>query len=442
MRVRTRWVGGVALIVLMLVGSGSVGVGWAGERVTLQMLSAEGDPNSVAAMRSAIEEFRKTHPNVNAEYQTVSWTELGQKIVASAAAGTPPDIVHLDDFAMSVLSEQGILEPAGDVVEAIGRGDYFPLPLRAVTFKDTTWGVPFSNGFDLLWYRKDLYAKHSLQPPKTWDELLNNVKTLHANLPGVGQMYGIALALSNSNHTNDTIEGFMWSNGAAIMDREGKLTLDSPQAVQAYNYLRELYKYGPPGAGQYGNLEVLNAFATGRVAHTNYPARMVLHVMRTNPKLADSVGVVIKPKGPDPKGRYAATLYSKAWGFPKGGKHLALAKEFVQFLQTGEREIRWLHSVPVHFWPPRKSTATSAAYRNDPIIQSPIGQAAAQAILEQGLPNAQAQLTSSGVVNRQPFKVLQAHVLAKMMQKMVLGNAATDQAVAEAMREARDLVSQ
>ena len=34
-----------------------------------------------------------------------------------------------------------------DIVEAIGKADYFPIPLNAVTFKGTIWGVPFSNGF-------------------------------------------------------------------------------------------------------------------------------------------------------------------------------------------------------------------------------------------------------------------------------------------------------
>ena len=408
---------------------------------TLQVLSAEGDPNSVAAIKSAVAEFKKTHPNFDLEYQTVSFTEIGQKIVAAAAAGSPPDFVHLDDFGASVLAEQGMLEPAGDVVDAIGKSDYFPVPLGAVTFKGTVWGVPFSNGFNILWYRKDLLEKNGLKPPKTWAELLNNVKKLHGNLPDVGQIYGIALALNNSNHTNDTIQNFMWSNGATVLDKDGKIAIDSPEAVEAYKYMAELFKYAPPGSAQYGNLEVMNAFATGKVAHTNYPARMVLQIIRTNPKLADSVAAVLIPKGPSPKGRYAATLYTKAWGFPKGTKNLALAKEFVKFLETGEREAKWLHAVPIHYWPPRKSTAQSAAYNDNPVIQSALGKATAKIIIDDALPAAQAQLTEAGVVNTQSFKILQAHVLAKMMQKVVLGNIPVDKAVGEAVAESKQLLS-
>lgn len=408
---------------------------------TLQILSAEGDPNSVAAIKWAAAEFKKTHPSVDIEYQTVSFTEIGQKIIAATAAGSPPDIVHLDDFGASVLSAQGMLDPADDAVDAIGKSDYFPIPLKAVTFNDKVWGVPFSNGFNLLWYRKDLYEKNGLKPPKTWAELLENVKKLHGNLPDVGQMYGIALALNNSNHTNDTIQNFMWSNGATVLDKDGKLAIDSPEAVEAYKYMAELFKYAPPGVAQYGNLEVMNAFATGKVAHTNYPARIVLQIIRTNPKLADSVGVVMIPKGPSPKARYAATLYSKAWGFPKGAKNTAVAKEFVKFLETGEREVRWLNSVPVHYWPPRKSTAASAEYNNNEIIQSPLGKMTAAFIVSDALPGAQPQLTEAGVVNTQSFKILQAHVLAKLMQKVVLGNIPLEKAVSDGVADSKQLLS-
>ena len=196
--------------------------------------------------------------------------------------------MHLDDFGESVLADQGLLEPADDVVAAIGKADYFDTPLKAVTFKGVVWGVPFASGLNMLWYRKDLYEKNGLKPPKTWAELLENVKKLNGNLPDVGQMYGIALPLNNSNATNDTIQNFMWSNGATVLDKAGALAIASPEAVAAYAFEAELFKYAPPGAAQYGNLEVMNAFATGKVAHTIYPARIVLQIMRTNPKLADS----------------------------------------------------------------------------------------------------------------------------------------------------------
>ena len=415
--------------------------GWqAAGAQTLQIMSAEGDPNSVAAIKAVAADFKKDHPGVEIEYQTVSFTEAGQKLIAAISAGRPPDIVHLDDFGLSVLSDQGVLEPATDVVQAIG-SDYFPIPLKAVTFKGTVWGVPFSNGFDLLWYRKDLYQKFGLSEPKSWDDLLQNVKKLHGTLPDVGQIYGIALALNNSNHTNDTIQNFMWTNGATILDRDGKLALNSTEAMDTYKYLAELFKYTPPGTAQYGNLEVMNAFATGRVAHTNYPARMVLQIVRTNPKLADSVGVVMIPKGPSSKARLASTLYSKAWGFPKGTKNLALAKEFVRYLETGDREVRWLHSVPVHFWPPRQTTSTSSAYQDNPVIQGTLGQATQKVILESALPNAQPQLSEAGVPNTESFKILQAHVLARMMQKVVLGQVALDQAVADAISDSQKLLA-
>lgn len=430
---------GLRLSLVALATAAGLGMMAPAAAQTLQILSAEGDPASVAAMDFAIAEFQKEHPGVNVEYQTITFTEIGQKIVSASAAGNPPDIVHLDDFASSVLSGQGLLEPLDDVIDRIGRDDYFPIPLSAVTFNDQVWGVPFANGFNLLWYRKDLYEAAGLSAPTTWDELFNNVKALDGQTDEAGRIYGIALALNTQNHANDTVQAFMWSNGASIMNAEGELTLDSPEAIAAYEFEKSLFEYAPPGAAQYGNLEVLNAFATGRVAHSIYPARMVGQVLRTNPELSDKVGVVVLPKGPSEKARYASTLFTKAWGIPKGAQNMELAKDFIVFLETGEREVRWLHSVPVHFWPPRRSTAESEAYNNDPSISTAIAQAAAKTIIEQALPNGVPQLAEVGVVQLDSFKVLQAHVLTKMMQKMVLGGYSTESAVAEAVDEANRL---
>ena len=74
-------------------------------------------------------------------------------------------------------------------------------------------------------------------------------------------------------------------------------------------------------------------------------------------------------------------------------------------------------------------------------MQSGLGKLTADVIVNQALPGAQAQLTEAGVVNTQSFKLLQAHVLAKMMQKVVLGNIPVDKAVAEAVAESKQLLA-
>ena len=39
-------------------------------------------------------------------------------------------------------------------------------------------GVPINGNVDVLYYRKDLYEKHGLKVPETWDQLLENVNKL------------------------------------------------------------------------------------------------------------------------------------------------------------------------------------------------------------------------------------------------------------------------
>ena len=347
--------------------------------------------------------------------------------------------MHLDDFGESVLADQGLLNPADDVIDAIGRADYFPIPLKAVTFKGVAWGVPFASGFNLLWYRKDLYEKNGLMPPKTWAELHRNVKKLNGNLPDVGQIYGIALPLNNSNATNDTVQNFMWSNGATIMVRPAALAIDSPEALAAYRSRRSS-SICAAGSAQYGNLEVLNAFATGKVAHTIYPARMVLQVCAPIPSSltrwawSDS-------QGAEPHGSLCRDDVHQGLGLPQGREEHRARQGIREVPGNRRPRSKWLHSVPVHYWPPRKSTASSPAYNNESGHAVRAGQADGSRDCQRCLPGAQAQLTEAGVVNTQTFKVLQAHVLAKMMQKIVIGDVPEAKAVAEAVAESKQLLA-
>jgi hypothetical protein len=62
-------------------------------------------------------------------------------------------------------------------------------------------------------------------------------------------------------------------------------------------------------------------------------------------------------------------------------------------------------------------------------------------IVSDALPGAQPQLTEAGVVNTQSFKILQAHVLAKLMQKVVLGNIPLEKAVSDGVADSKQLLS-
>jgi multiple sugar transport system substrate-binding protein len=112
-------------------------------------------------------------------------------------------------------------------------------------------------------YRKDLLEKAGLQPPKTLDEMIADVKKL--NDPDHG-IYGIALRGQRGSGANvwrwmPYFRGFggQWFDG-------DKPVFDSDAAVKATQVYLDLFQYSPPGTKTGSWDESTGAFLAGQVA--------------------------------------------------------------------------------------------------------------------------------------------------------------------------------
>jgi len=432
---RCAWIGRMLLLVFLLAVS--AGTSWGAEKV-VRLMTTETDPNSVAALKGIIAEYQAAHRDVSIQPEFVAWSDIYKRLVATQAAGDPPDLVTIFEAQVSVLVDQGFLLPMNDVVEKIGKQDYFQNLLDSVTYKGKIWGVPSILTVDVLWYRKDLYEKNGLKVPKTWSELLHNIRTLHRP----PDIYGNAIALATGLATDDfTVHSRIWSNGGTLFDKNGKVAVETDEVIEAMEYIRELAKYAPPGAASYGHLELINAYVARKVAHTQYGMRILTHIQRLAPDLLETTGAFLLPRGPRPGGRQVSHLWLKAWAVPKNAKQPEVAKDFIQFLETGDREVRWLHSVPIHNWPPRKSTTTSGAFLSHPLMKTPLGREAVNLVGE-AISHGVFPTLETGVFNPKMPVVLEARILSKLAQRVVLGNTPPKEAVSLAAKELREVVAE
>ena len=84
-------------------------------------------------------------------------------------AHNAPDILHVEYQALpQILTTGGLRDLSGDVADlAAGCA---PAAWRAVRPDGRTWGVPFDVAPTVLYYRKDLFDRHGIAVPRTWDE--------------------------------------------------------------------------------------------------------------------------------------------------------------------------------------------------------------------------------------------------------------------------------
>jgi multiple sugar transport system substrate-binding protein len=119
--------------------------------------------------------------------------------------------------------------------------------VRAATLGERVWAVPWVTNVGLLYYRRDLLARHGFQPPRSYEELAWQAQTILArerdsNLGGFvwqGKQYeGLVV---------NVLESF-WAAGTDLVGPDGRLLPDAARARDAVAFRRALLVRGvsPP----------------------------------------------------------------------------------------------------------------------------------------------------------------------------------------------------
>jgi len=123
--------------------------------------------------------------------------------------------------------------------------------------------LPFDTPTMILFYRKDIYAKLGLSPPKTWDEYFDNVKTIR-NSTQIGfacateATANISVVYEYMNHLTSFGGKFWEVNGNTLVP-----VFDSDAAVAALDNFTRFQPYADPGSAFYTWTDVFTSLAKG-----------------------------------------------------------------------------------------------------------------------------------------------------------------------------------
>lgn len=217
----------------------------------------------------AAADFKTLYPNVTVNIQTTPYDQYHDKLMTALKGGTGPDIMGLDQIWVPEFASAGVLLPLDDLVAkstAVNQNAFYPSAWDTTLWKGKQYAVPLGvDVWSMLVWNPDLFKAAGLDPntpPKTWDELLQYAQKLTGN--GV---FGIALPAATSEVLSIFMDMFTYSNGGRILNADGSVAVNSPQAAQALDFLfHKLIKYAPNGAANLdqGGAEAL--FTSGKVA--------------------------------------------------------------------------------------------------------------------------------------------------------------------------------
>ncbi len=406
----------------------------------------ETNPKSQEAMANIIQRFEASHPGIKVEAEALAWGDLEGKIMASLAAGAPPELSHGQPITCSALQQQGLLLPLDDVVNAIGEANIWDQIKKVCRASGSYYGLVHAAGTSLLVYRKDWAEEKGLKPPKTWDDLLANAKALTMDRNGDGKIDVYGLTIPGANLFINIMMGeLIKANGGVLFGADNRPQFKSKNMFEVLEFWREFAKYLPPGWEGDGYLETFaNMYGQKSAMMFQGYGRGASLIEKYAPKDMQSTkffDVWVKPHGPSGT-KPAAQVDQEPWMLFKGSKNPEAAKEFLKFFYQDENYLEYIQSVPIHFFPITKSLRRSAAYKATPMIQRWGSWLAAQEYYLDNDLVKPTMVVEWDDLNTKPYlmQILGSGILRDMVLEVTVENVSIEEATSKAQAKAEALI--
>lgn len=125
------------------------------------------------------------------------------------------------------------------------------------------FGLPYGSETSVLGYRKDIFEKHGLEVPETYEEMLALACQIPELEPGMG---GLSSRAASGHHAAHAFLLHLNPLGGAIFDDDWEPVVNNAAGVAAAEALKTIVDCGPEGAVNFGFGEALGAFLNGDTA--------------------------------------------------------------------------------------------------------------------------------------------------------------------------------
>jgi arabinogalactan oligomer/maltooligosaccharide transport system substrate-binding protein len=332
--------------------------------VAIELWTKEGDPQ-IAYVEALAEAYSEEHPNV-----TISVVNKDVEVLREDLVNTALSPEAAPELVWTVADHVGPFTSAGVIQELDGQIDtssYEEGALSAVQVDGTTWGIPISNGNQLmLYYNKSLIGDEA---PADTDALIAAAQ----ENTGDGS-YGLVFNETESFWLTPWLAGF----GSSVFAEDGTTpTLDTPEMQAALEFLYDL-KYTE---------QVMPTEADYTIASdlfTSGDAAMIVNgdweLGNYGDQLGDNLGVAPLPTvsstGQDPAPYTAGAFYMVPTAVE--GDALTVVLDFMAWSTNTENQIQMVEEL-------RRLPANAEALA-DPIVTDDTLLAGAAEAVTKGIP--------------------------------------------------------
>jgi multiple sugar transport system substrate-binding protein len=330
----------VFVVVSGLVASCQRGRG--GKTLTLAINSGvEGD-----ALRQAAKDYEK-QTGVHVDIAEFPYANLFEKELLDLNSHTGAyDLIMLDDPWFPKFASLNVLTDFGPLLQKRGKtdpdNDFVASSLALCRHPYQTgalYALPYVGNSQLFFYRQDLFEKHHLKEPATWEDVLTAARTISeretTGAPGGGKIYGYVMRAAQGNAAVADFMPIFWAFGGEMFDSSGQPTVNSPEGIAALRFMIELGKYAPPGYASFNADEVGAHLLQGTAAMSiNWPAWISSFNDPSKSKVIDKMRFFQMPGAKNP-GR--AEIGNWLIAIPRDAKDPDAAMDFLLWATSAEQ---------------------------------------------------------------------------------------------------------
>lgn len=233
---------------------------------------------------------------VKVTVQHISYADLNSTLAAAIAAKSGPTLMQMNATPAAFI--QG-LQPLNDVNEAAkaqyGEGVKPCTHQTYLPIKEDWYGYCEGWVVDPGDYRISMWkAAGYPHGPTTYDDLLKGGEKIYKKT-GIPVGVGMSPEIDSEFYARSLI----WSFGGQVEDACGKVTLDSPQVLDAVKYQTKLFKAAEtPEVFSWNAASNNQAFVSGRASYIQNSISFYRTAQQSNPKTAEDTGLLPGLKGP------------------------------------------------------------------------------------------------------------------------------------------------
>jgi trehalose/maltose transport system substrate-binding protein len=231
--------------------------------------------NGLAFLRSQLDRFEADTGNKVTIVPMPSSTtdQFGQYKLWLAAGNADIDVYQTDVIWAPQLADQfvDLAAAAKDVV-----ADHFPSIVESQTVNGKLVALPAFTDAPALYYRKDLLEKYGKSVPKTWPELAATAKEIQDAERAAGKADIQGFVFQGNAYEGLTCDALEWVKsygGGQIIEADGSISINNPQAVAALEQAKSwIGTISPEGVLSYQEEESRGVWQLGNaVFMRNWP---------------------------------------------------------------------------------------------------------------------------------------------------------------------------